>query len=168
MRSPLSCWISALFVLIVKYATPAKDDNQTTEVDSSAADALGDALSADAPAADAHSVDAQPADSAAVDAGSGAAVACTAASDCPATGSPCIAAVCLPAGTCANLTVDGLLCDDGLPCTVGDKCVAGKCTAGQHRTDPRSLAPFSRTSARIASHATMLACARTDPNPSRA
>jgi hypothetical protein len=61
------------------------------------------------------------ADDAEVDAGA----ACTLAADCPQDG--CRLAACLD-GTCAYVDrADGTVCDDGLACTTGDRCVAGAC-----------------------------------------
>ncbi|HOI11465.1 MAG TPA: thrombospondin type 3 repeat-containing protein, partial [Myxococcota bacterium] len=49
---------------------------------------------------------------------------------CPVGGTVCTPNQCDPAtGECALLPVeDGLLCLDGLFCTVGDRCVSGECT----------------------------------------
>ncbi len=65
--------------------------------------------------------------------------ACKADADCPAAGSPCALRRCL-AGSCAVIDLEGLPCDDGQVCTVGDTCKAGTCEAGADlcacRVDP--------------------------------
>jgi hypothetical protein len=58
-----------------------------------------------------------------------AAGACGSNDDCGGASGPCEAVRCI-AGECVELNIDGLLCDDGVPCTVADVCKAGKCAAG--------------------------------------
>ncbi|MEZ4267300.1 MAG: hypothetical protein R3F39_13050 [Myxococcota bacterium] len=51
--------------------------------------------------------------------------------DCSSLDGPCFAGVCdLESGVCiSEVRPNGHLCDDGNPCSAGDRCVAGQCTA---------------------------------------
>ncbi len=44
-------------------------------------------------------------------------------------GNPCTQDSCDPVEGCLNAPLDGIPCDDGLECSTGDACVAGKCEA---------------------------------------
>ena len=67
---------------------------------------------------------------------------------CPDPGNSCLTAQCNKAsGTCETLPKPDnvILCDDGNPCTKGDSCVAGACTAGANFCQCQSdndCAPF--------------------------
>ncbi len=54
---------------------------------------------------------------------------CETAADCPVGGNPCLRAVCTPAGLCQTRELTGP-CDNGDPCTVGDRCEDGRCVGG--------------------------------------
>ena len=56
--------------------------------------------------------------------------ACKSNADCPQDKNPCTKASCdLKSGACKVAPFDGK-CSDGLNCTIGDKCVLGKCKPG--------------------------------------
>ncbi len=60
--------------------------------------------------------------------GGGADPGCTSDSHCSALDGACVAGVCA-SGTCVAVPAnDGLACDDGLFCSVGDRCEHGACT----------------------------------------
>jgi len=63
-------------------------------------------------------------DAAAVDAG------CVTAALCPQPDAPCRRAVCKADGACGMEDADGSTRDDGLACTINDRCKAGQCVAG--------------------------------------
>jgi hypothetical protein len=44
-------------------------------------------------------------------------------------GNPCTADSCGPASGCKHAPLEAVWCDDGLDCSTGDSCVAGKCVA---------------------------------------
>ncbi len=72
------------------------------------------------------------------DAGSCASTACTirrcagtvceeTAADCHDDANPCTRTVCMEPGGCTQMQLTGASCDDGDPCTVGDRCSNGMC-----------------------------------------
>ncbi len=69
-------------------------------------------------------------DAGTVDIGPQDGLSCTTASDCPGAKPPCVAAECTAAGVCVLVDRTDLLCEDGDPCTIGDVCAKGSCTAG--------------------------------------
>ncbi|MCB9740174.1 MAG: C-type lectin domain-containing protein [Deltaproteobacteria bacterium] len=72
-------------------------------------------------------------DGAVVDQADGADVAtraaCSSDGDCPSTGDACTLRRCLQ-GACVSIDLEGLPCDDGATCTVGDRCTSGACAPG--------------------------------------
>ena len=64
---------------------------------------------------------------------------CAKDADCKSDGNVCTGAVCdMAAGKCTSKNVDGA-CDDGKPCTTGDKCVAGQCLGTAKDCDDKNV-----------------------------
>ncbi len=55
---------------------------------------------------------------------------CAKDGDCKPSGNECAPSRCSTSGTCVFQLIDGLLCDDGDPCTFADVCKDAKCTSG--------------------------------------
>ena len=53
--------------------------------------------------------------------------------NCPVSNSPCFSYVCDPVGGCTIVHHNGVSCDDGLFCTVGEVCQNGTCGGGTPR-----------------------------------
>ena len=82
---------------------------------------------------------------------------------CPASTDPCKVNVCNPAtGDCVTLNApNGIPCEDGDLCTVGDTCQNGTCQAGSPKTCPASTDPCK---VNVCVPATGLCVAQNGPN----